>query len=762
MKTVQDIQKLLNANQYSEAEEALLNIVRNGAASAVHHYMLGCLYNNSYNQSYSTKLAKNHFTTAIQATESIPEAFLELACLEQNSQHCLRILKLGLKNFPKNIKLYERLLMNTDPAGREEIFLKMVQDGITSRTAIIEMIETYIDLELYPQALKLIEDFTPLNKEQAMIIDLFRGLCFLMSGEGDKSVPIFESLIETDVGQVLEYAQYFGLIICRLRQSDLKSALNIFRDIPAEEDFDFPFDEEFGSLNISECYFYYIDTALTELLKATKNRQIIVKAKAIRIQLKLNGFDYPQQKFIADLRFVNKHLPTNLKFCLQLANLEIENGNYEAAHELTMQYLHNAAWHGDEVLQEADYSYVEKSAEKSFLTIQKSILVALQSNNYTDLKVLPTGPCVPLIKRLFINKQYQAVTEIADAMRDKRFEVLDILFEIAYSYGETSNSAMAKKCYEIYNTKFPGSDAVANNLGVIYDHDGELDKAKVLYQRALSKDKKSELYKRNLTRIIDIEGAAKNILKTDLATKKFLIALWYSRDIDDYLPDPSALLINKLSLSSAEARKRVQLLIEKKIIIQVNEKEHKYKCLVYRINPYIVPSLTSIEVEVELTTNVISVVEQITPESLAKIGYDNNLISCLKKLATFDLQNLLQRDLRETALSLLAGSYKTTLVLSGSIIETILLDLVLKHSITKYKMEDGKNRHTNRMDIGELLFVAEKENIITNHLYHLAQALREFRNLIHPGVEKRKSAISVTEQNARIAWDITRKLITEI
>jgi hypothetical protein len=47
-------------------------------------------------------------------------------------------------------------------------------------------------------------------------------------------------------------------------------------------------------------------------------------------------------------------------------------------------------------------------------------------------------------------------------------------------------------------------------------------------------------------------------------------------------------------------------------------------------------------------------------------------------------------------------------------------------------------------------------------LFHFAQALRDYRNLIHPGVEKRRAALQVTEHNARISWDVTRKVILEI
>lgn len=98
----------------------------------------------------------------------------------------------------------------------------------------------------------------------------------------------------------------------------------------------------------------------------------------------------------------------------------------------------------------------------------------------------------------------------------------------------------------------------------------------------------------------------------------------------------------------------------------------------------------------------------------------------------------------------------------GSIIETVLTDKIYGKSIRKYRLENGKSMNVSRMDLGDLLYVAMKENLVDDQLYHLAHALRGFRNLIHPGVEQRKKAITPSESNARIAWDITRKLLLEI
>ncbi len=100
--------------------------------------------------------------------------------------------------------------------------------------------------------------------------------------------------------------------------------------------------------------------------------------------------------------------------------------------------------------------------------------------------------------------------------------------------------------------------------------------------------------------------------------------------------------------------------------------------------------------------------------------------------------------------------------MSGSIIEAVLLDKISSKSLTTYKLENGKNKKVIQMDLNNLLYVANKEKIIEEQLFHLSHALRGFRNLIHPGVEHRKKAIQISEDNAQMAWDIVRKIIIEI
>ena len=68
----------------------------------------------------------------------------------------------------------------------------------------------------------------------------------------------------------------------------------------------------------------------------------------------------------------------------------------------------------------------------------------------------------------------------------------------------------------------------------------------------------------------------------------------------------------------------------------VKKNRHNYKSPVYRVNPYLLPSLDIIEAEVDRTMDIVSVIEQITPESLVAIGYDDHITEKICQSSIYD------------------------------------------------------------------------------------------------------------------------------
>ena len=166
-------------------------------------------------------------------------------------------------------------------------------------------------------------------------------------------------------------------------------------------------------------------------------------------------------------------------------------------------------------------------------------------------------------------------------------------------------------------------------------------------------------------------------------------------------------------------------------------------------------------IQEEWDSNLEYIGEDITLENLEEIGYNKQLIDILKKSTNGDFKYMIERDLKENAIALCSKCYKTSLIMSGSIIEAFLFNKIHHLGLERYELENGKTKKINQMSLNEFLYVAFKENIISTQLHHLAHGIRDFRNIVHPGLEIRKKSLQVNSENARLAWTIVKKIIVE-
>lgn len=93
---------------------------------------------------------------------------------------------------------------------------------------------------------------------------------------------------------------------------------------------------------------------------------------------------------------------------------------------------------------------------------------------------------------------------------------------------------------------------------------------------------------------------------------------------------------------------------------------------------------------------------------------------------------ILERDYKELSLCLDINASKSVLILSGSIIEAVLSDYFIEN------LPQGKSeKEILKSDLGSLLDFAESEKLISLKEKQLGIIIKNYRNLIHPGREKR-------------------------
>ncbi|MDR6560031.1 MULTISPECIES: hypothetical protein [unclassified Arcicella] len=121
-----------------------------------------------------------------------------------------------------------------------------------------------------------------------------------------------------------------------------------------------------------------------------------------------------------------------------------------------------------------------------------------------------------------------------------------------------------------------------------------------------------------------------------------------------------------------------------------------------------------------------------------------------------NFKELLERDFQELETCLSVKATKSVLVLSGSIIEALLIEYFLQFLPTAYTREK-----IFKLTFQELLDLSEKEILLTPREKNLAWVIKDYRNLIHPGKEIRKDE-KFDFESAQISFSLVKIIVNAI
>ncbi len=123
-----------------------------------------------------------------------------------------------------------------------------------------------------------------------------------------------------------------------------------------------------------------------------------------------------------------------------------------------------------------------------------------------------------------------------------------------------------------------------------------------------------------------------------------------------------------------------------------------------------------------------------------------------------DLKQLIIEDYAEARRSLQSKNYKATILLCGSIAEAILTAIIDKADLSGITT----SKLYSNYDLFKLVDLAKTEGLIRDKtLFPLLEPLRSYRNIIHPGVQVRKS-LSPDSSKARIALETVNLLVKDL
>jgi hypothetical protein len=119
-----------------------------------------------------------------------------------------------------------------------------------------------------------------------------------------------------------------------------------------------------------------------------------------------------------------------------------------------------------------------------------------------------------------------------------------------------------------------------------------------------------------------------------------------------------------------------------------------------------------------------------------------------------DLRSVLRSDYREMVSCASVKAWKAVQVLAGSIIEAVLVDYLVGTAETKRPDPLG-------MGLADLISAGKKAGILTKKSSELSGALKEYRNLIHPGRSQRLGE-RADQEGAVVAQALVRLIAAEV
>ncbi len=780
-----DIEKaldLINKDCFKKALKHLLNLRRKTPTPYI-NYLLGCIHhvnipvssfsNGKDKFNGSKKEAKRFLGNAIDAEKPIEDAFWRLADIEDNRKHAVRILKKGLKHFPNSEIIYGYLISKSEDSEIPKIYKEIENKKIVSNAIYFKLYNSFSRQKKYTQALSLIKKIRLKKQDEKQLINLIKAFCLYELSEITKAETIFRKLIDDDVNLNLNYAQYIGLLLCSLEKKEASKITNIVKELPYK--FVEPFVYIHSNLHfIFENYEIDLINKLTTLFKSENEyKEHYAKIRGIKA-LKACELDKINKQTIFDLKFARNNLKDNEIFNTELVSAYISTNQLLKAFERDFK---NAI----------EYSNYEPQAEWIFYDISKkdlkkivdSFLIKLSNtSSWQRKKIKRIMEDVVLI--LHKNKDYEKVVKVSTYFSEDILGKTNILFELGFAYSKIGNKDRAKRFYEQEWSENKTS-AVANNLALLYENEENWLRAKELFERAVKLDQDDDIACNNLKRINKrIEDDVKDLQKWEKEQKEALESV---KNENTYIHEKLAYLISAederkyivashrqlseiLKINPDKVRELIKSFLQKNYVTKVKNHNIDTYSNVYRMNYLVRKFIAKRKKRIRQNKALTIIGDKINIDSFEGLGFNVSLLSNIdSKVSDQELKKILRRDLKEIVFALITKSYKTALVLSGSVIESFILNKIFDSNITKHlpNARAKKNKKVLNMNLSELLYVADQNQIIDNQLYHFSQVLKEYRNLIHPAVEIRKGKIKkITERDAKLAWEIAKKVISEI
>lgn len=309
-------------------------------------------------------------------------------------------------------------------------------------------------------------------------------------------------------------------------------------------------------------------------------------------------------------------------------------------------------------------------------------------------------------------------------------------------------------------------------MGVIYEKEKNYKKALDCYTKS-EKILHSDISSNNIIRCKELTVQLKKEKELENKALDYIeeeniwivnrIRLFYDEaDDNGNVICPYRRLSNIFKCSEEKGQDILKQMLEKGYLFRNTSHSYNTNASVYKINRNIKNHLDKLDKENKIISSFINNLDNFTTTALSNIEY-SRVISKLNVIKKKDIKEIFIRDYNELVFNYLSNKQKTVVLMSGTLVELLLLYTLDKKKIIKYKVgPKQKEKKITEMDITEMLEVCSKENLIQNTPQKFMDGVKHFRNFIHPGKELREKTLELDKTTVELSFSIVNWLILNI
>lgn len=504
-KLFEPIIKYIGDGKYEEASSQINALIKNEdeEISSYAFYMLGYINTCWNNHNKNTDRARRYLLNNLNSNYPYHNAYVLFAQVEEDKNIIERYLKHGLSRYPNQPSILYELLTRTHE--KEFVISQILSNDITDFKLLSKVIEILIRDGEWSQISYYIHKIRSNNKlddNESNYLDLLDGYGAIFGKETDykKACKILEKVALKDLDNTFGYAHYLGIIYIYLKSGEKDKAINYFDKLPVNNSI---FDLYDGPWYFISVEFDKEYREIFRVLEKTFENDGIRFAKA-RCLYSLYLY-YPSEIYgtyrydegtIKNLTEYSK-IECNKYIVAALFNMNCHFGNYR---EANIFFLTGIA--GGYNLESADAYYciiTENADAKTLQNIVHDIIDFIDKSDCFDYDIFIDSVSGVLIEKLHFHKRYEDIVKVAEILSIDNILKSQSAFYFAYAYAE-ENLPKGLEIYQRILEDDADNTSVLNNIGVFFEHNGDLDNALLYFNKAVSISNK-DLYLNNVMRI---------------------------------------------------------------------------------------------------------------------------------------------------------------------------------------------------------------------------------------------------------------------